>query len=74
MNDIRSAAEALSKILDTQAVSGTFSVGMGDNELIVYVHRKLSFQTKQFLSAIAEMDGFPVRSQFVGQIRPAGDA
>lgn len=68
---LESAANALADILNTQGLPGTFSVGMGDNELVVYVHRTLSFKNKQFLNAIAEMDGFPVRSQFVGQIKPA---
>ncbi len=75
LNDkLRSAAEALSDILNAQVVPGTLSVGMGDNELFVYVHRKLSFKTRGFVDAIADMDGFPVRSQWVGQLRPAGEA
>jgi hypothetical protein len=71
---LNSAGSALSEILNAQVSPGTLTVGVGDNELVVYVHRKLSFKVKSFLNAIAEMDGFPVRSQWVGQIRPAGDA
>ncbi len=75
MNDkLRSAAEALSDVLNAQAQAGTFSVGMGDNTLVVYIHRKLSFKTRAFVGAIAMMDGFPVRSEYVGLIRPAGEA
>jgi hypothetical protein len=71
---LNSAASVLSEILHAQVPVGALSVGAGDNEIIVYIHRKLSFKAKGFLDAIAEMDGFPVRSEFVGQIRPAGDA
>ena len=74
MNDIRSAAEALSDVLNAAAGAGTMTVGMGDNELVVYIHRKLSAQNSRYLKSIAEMDGFPVRLQFVGQIRPTGAA
>jgi hypothetical protein len=45
-------------------------IGVGEDELVVYVTRSKSVQ-KRLAAQITEQDGFPVRVQYIGKVRPA---
>lgn len=69
MNEVRldAAGLKLSDMIDQHDAH----VGIGDCELVVYVTCSKSISKRFSATLPKEIDGFPVRVQYVGRIRPA---
>jgi hypothetical protein len=64
---LRLAAESLRKHLEIAVNPQAFSIGLADEELHVYIHRRLYKKITP-----DEWEGFRVETIYVGQVRPAG--
>lgn len=61
---LRAAGAKLVTQLDFPA--GWVSVGLGEGELIVYMHRLI-----KHMPIPLEVDSFPVRAEYIGKVKPA---
>jgi hypothetical protein len=64
---LRKAAEGLGLVINPHEAH----VGIGDDELHVYVTASKSVKKRLAMTLPATVDGFPVKVEYVGKIKPA---